>query len=1168
MAKRILAVAITVFALAGAARAQSFSKGFTKSRIAGNNGNATCQVGPDGHLYVGDVNGRLKRYRLKADGAYAGTTDTLVTVSNSRILGIAFDPDATPSNLVLYASVNLQPNSGGSSGSGGEWNGKIVKYTVPPAGSGGSVQSQNKIINLPTGFHDINDIAFGPDKKLYICAGSTTTLGGTGRNSRDIKEKLLSSAILQADVKAISGTLDVRTEQGGNYNPYAAGAKVKLYATGFRNAYDCAWLNGNLYAGINQNDVNGNTGSCNGEPDLNDIKAPEPLTLVRQGKYYGHTNHARGECVHMGGNPTSGTDPWEIKQYPVGTQPLPNFDPSLLHNIVSIGGGSADGSVAYDVPGPLQGRLVVCLFGNNGGGKVMTFTFKSNGRVNSTEPVKDGNGNNVTFTNPLDVALHPNGNLYIAAYGTWDATGTNGAVFLLKPVNPATTTQPTIARSPTGLVASVAQGRNAPNQSFQVWNSGTGTLNYSVSDGSGWLSVSPTSGSSTGPGNKKGHTASFATSGLPAGTYSGTITITSGGASNSPQTIGVSLTVTAPSNSPPVVNAGSNQTVPFPTTVSLDATVTDDGLPNPPGRISVTWTKVSGPGTVSFGNANAVDTTAGFSSAGSYVLRLTADDGGRTGSSEVSISLTTTNNSPPVVTASADRTTLALGGTVNLSGSATDDGLPNPPASLTYQWTVFTGPNVGTVTFGNENSANTTATFSDASTYTLRLTVSDGELTGFDDVTITVTPPAGAKSALFVVANTALNGGDAAVKTRLEGRGYAVVPVAASSATSGSASGMDLVVISSTVSSGSVGTKFRNVAVPVLTWEGWLFDDLGMTGPTVDTDYGLAAGRTQLAIATPSHSMAAGLSGTVTVASSAADFMWGAPNGNALVIATLAGDAGRAAIFGYEAGAAMPGLTAPARRVGLFLMDATPTVLNANGWALFDAAVAWASSTGGGGGMGNGAGLTGAYYDTMDFSGTAFFRTDAAVDFDWGAGSPDSSIAPDTFSIRWTGLLEAQVSETYTFYTRTDDGLRLWVNGQLLIDAWVNQSAAEWSGQIDLVAGQPVEITMEYYENSGDAVAELRWSSASTPKEIIPTSQLFVLDTDGDGTSDAEEIALGTDPNDPNSFPGSGGGTPLGGSGGGSGGGCGATGAEIWFALLLIAGWRRIREVLIVVTKS
>ena len=91
----------------------------------------------------------------------------------------------------------------------------------------------------------------------------------------------------------------------------------------------------------------------------------------------------------------------------------------------------------------------------------------------------------------------------------------------------------------------------------------------------------------------------------------------------------------------------------------------------------------------------------------------------------------------------------------------------------------------------------------------------------------------------------------------------------------------------------------------------------------------------------------------------------------------------------------------------------------------------------------------------------------------------------------WTGAVQPQFNENYTFYTTTDDGVRLWVNGQLIIDKWVDQPATEWSGSIGLLSGQQYPITMEYYENGGGASATLFWSSPSTTKTSIPQKQLY-----------------------------------------------------------------------------
>ena len=139
-----------------------------------------------------------------------------------------------------------------------------------------------------------------------------------------------------------------------------------------------------------------------------------------------------------------------------------------------------------------------------------------------------------------------------------------------------------------------------------------------------------------------------------------------------------------------------------------------------------------------------------------------------------------------------------------------------------------------------------------------------------------------------------------------------------------------------------------------------------------------------------------------------------------------------------------------------------------------------------------GTGLQAQYFDNMNFTDLKLTRTDATVDFDWGGGTPHSSIGVDSFTVRWQGKVEPQYSQTYTFYTQTDDGVRLWVNGQLVIDKWIDQGPTEWSGQIALTAGQRYDIVMEFYENGGGAMSRLSWSSASQAKQIIPQSRIYL----------------------------------------------------------------------------
>jgi hypothetical protein len=113
------------------------------------------------------------------------------------------------------------------------------------------------------------------------------------------------------------------------------------------------------------------------------------------------------------------------------------------------------------------------------------------------------------------------------------------------------------------------------------------------------------------------------------------------------------------------------------------------------------------------------------------------------------------------------------------------------------------------------------------------------------------------------------------------------------------------------------------------------------------------------------------------------------------------------------------------------------------------------------------------------------------IDWNWGdPGSPHPLVNVDDFSCRFTGEVEAGFTETYTFYMTTDDGQRLWIEGQPVIDMWVQQGMTEHSGTIDLVAGQRYSIEAWMYEHGGGAGCELRWSSPNTPKQIIPQAAL------------------------------------------------------------------------------
>ena len=155
-----------------------------------------------------------------------------------------------------------------------------------------------------------------------------------------------------------------------------------------------------------------------------------------------------------------------------------------------------------------------------------------------------------------------------------------------------------------------------------------------------------------------------------------------------------------------------------------------------------------------------------------------------------------------------------------------------------------------------------------------------------------------------------------------------------------------------------------------------------------------------------------------------------------------------------------------------------------SGRAVADVAVVNLDNTGVSGG------LRGTYYDNIDFTGPRISRLDPAVNFHWAAGSPDPAIGSDTFSARWTGEIQPRFGETYTFHTTSDDGIRLWVNGVLIIDNWTDHATTIDTGTIALAADQWYTIVLEMYENTGVATAKLEWSSASQNREVVPPTRL------------------------------------------------------------------------------
>jgi len=119
-----------------------------------------------------------------------------------------------------------------------------------------------------------------------------------------------------------------------------------------------------------------------------------------------------------------------------------------------------------------------------------------------------------------------------------------------------------------------------------------------------------------------------------------------------------------------------------------------------------------------------------------------------------------------------------------------------------------------------------------------------------------------------------------------------------------------------------------------------------------------------------------------------------------------------------------------------------------------------------------------------DFGDLVLTREDDVINFDFGGGSPDNSIPNDDFQIRWTATIEAETAGNYNFRSYTDDGLRLYIDGQLIIDYWQDQGPTNRTGSIYLSEGSH-ECVMEYYENGGGAVASLYWTPPGGTESLV-----------------------------------------------------------------------------------
>jgi glucose/arabinose dehydrogenase len=392
----------------------------------------TCVTfGPDGRLYAATTDGRIYRYDIEPQGTIGGAKVIDTVPANNHadrlLIGLRFDPASTESNLVLWATHGQAMSTRQD-----DWTGKLSRLW------GADLENyQDYVVGLPRAKadHATDQIDFGPDGYLYFNQASNTAMGAPDQEWGFRPERLLTAAVLRLDTRAISRLpLDVRTEEGGHYDPFAPGAPLTIYASGIRNGYDLLWhSNGHLYVPVNGSAAGGNApgtptdGSFPRRTDQ-DISGPysgpavpplanlptqgDFLFRIEKSGYYGHPNPTRAEYVINGGNPGTGHDLCQVPQYPPGMQP----DRNWRHPAYDFGKNLAPcGLIEYkgDAFPALKGRVLVARY--SGGKDVFVLSVGKSGEITETYAGIEGF---TSFYDPLDLCESPRtGYLYVAEFG-------------------------------------------------------------------------------------------------------------------------------------------------------------------------------------------------------------------------------------------------------------------------------------------------------------------------------------------------------------------------------------------------------------------------------------------------------------------------------------------------------------------------------------------------------------------------------------------------------------------------------------------------------------------------------------------------------------------------------------------------------------------------------
>ena len=441
---------------------------------------SSLAFGPDGNLYATTILGEIQRFPVSPDGSLGNPT-TITSLQQAEggprlTVGLAFDPSSTPNNLIAwvtntYIDVN---NFDGSVGNGinAPWSGKLTRLSGPNLEN-----VQDVVVGLPRSSKDhvTNSVAFNPAEPgiVYFVQGSNTAMGAPDQIWKYQPERALSGAVLRLDTSLLGSLpLDAQTEGGANYNPFAPGAPLTVYASGTRNSYDLVWTqNGSLYVPANGSAGGGNVprynpipGTCdnriNGQPytgptitDTGALKnyiatgvdttgktvsvdgwkigetLHDYLFKIEKGGYYGTPNPKRCEWILNGGSVGfPGAPTTQRPEYPAGT----GYDPNYRGPAGDFGTNvSPDGAIEYTgnaFPG-LKGKLLVTRYSRYN--DIVAVTLGGDGKATNIESILPTPGD---VTDPIDIAQSPTtGNLYVSWFDQQGKTASKAGITLLRP---------------------------------------------------------------------------------------------------------------------------------------------------------------------------------------------------------------------------------------------------------------------------------------------------------------------------------------------------------------------------------------------------------------------------------------------------------------------------------------------------------------------------------------------------------------------------------------------------------------------------------------------------------------------------------------------------------------------------------------------------------------